>query len=228
VLALDKENGKVLWRCKELTDPASYSSILLWNYSNVPQYVQLTGESVVGIDADTGKLLWQGTRKGKMAVATTPVIKDDMVFVTSAYNIGCNMFKVNVSGKEFSAEEVYANKDMMNQHGGVVRVDDHIYGTSKGLVCMEIATGKVAWEDKSVGKGSIAYADGMLIVRSEKKEGAVALVKADPGSYQEAGRFDQPDRSEECSWPHPVIANGRLYLRDQGVLLCYDLKKQEM
>ncbi|MCF7849264.1 MAG: PQQ-like beta-propeller repeat protein [Kiritimatiellales bacterium] len=225
VIALNKKTGKKIWRCKDLTDPASYSSIMNWNHGGVPQYVQFTSKSVAGIDAKTGKLLWRGDRPGKTAIVTTPVMKDDMVFVTSAYNIGCNMFKVDVSGATFSTKEVYANKDLQSHHGGVVLVGDHVYGTSKKtLVCMDIATGKVVWEDDSVGKGAIAYADGMLVVRGEK-DGAVALVKAEPGKYQELGRFDQPDRSDHKAWPHPVIANGRLYLRDQDLLLCYDLTK---
>jgi outer membrane protein assembly factor BamB len=228
VLAINKKTGKPVWRCTDLTDPASYSSIMPWEHGGVRQYVQFTGKSVVGIDAATGKLLWHGDRPGKTAIVTTPVMKDDMVFVTSAYNIGCNMFKVDASGKKFSAKEVYANKDLMTHHGGVVLVGDHIYGTSqKTLVCMDMATGKVAWENDCVGKGSIAYADGMLIVRGESKAGTVALVEANPKAYKEIGRFDQPDRSERQSWPHPVIANGRLYLRDQDLLLCYDLKKNE-
>lgn len=225
VLALNKKNGKQLWRSLELVDPAAYSSIMIWKHGGVRQYVQFTGKSVAAVAADSGKLLWRGDRPGKTAIITTPVIKDDMVFVTSAYGIGCNMFKVAASGKKFSAKQVYANKDMMNHHGGVVRIGGYLYGTSgSALVCMDMATGEVAWEDDCVGKGSIACADGMLIVRGEGGEGSVALVEATGDAYRELGRFDQPDRSDEKSWPHPVIANGRLYLRDQDVLLCYDLK----
>ena len=228
VLALDKNNGEQLWRCSGLVDPAGYSSIMIWELGGIRQYVQLTGKSVAGIAVDTGRLLWRGDRLGKTAVITTPVMKDDMVFVTSGYGIGCNMFQVAASGRDFSAKQVYANKDMMNHHGGVIRVGDHLYGTSSStLVCMDMATGEVAWEDKSVGKGSIAYADGMLIVRSEGRDGAVALVEAVADEYRELGRFDQPDRSAVQSWPHPVIATGRLYLRDQDVLLCYDLKDNQ-
>ena len=105
-------------------------------------------------------------------------------------------------------------------------VGEHLYGlTNRGqLVCMEIKTGKVAWQDKSVGKGAITYADGHLVVRGEKGAGTIALVEASPAGYKEKGRFDQPDRSDKNSWAHPVVYGGRLYLRDQDVLLCYDVK----
>ncbi len=224
VVALKKSDGSEIWRCKDFTDPAGYSSIVIMELGNVRQYAQLTGESLAGIEAATGKLLWRADRAGKTAVITTPVFKDNLIFVTSSYNIGCNLFKVSSAGGRFSAEEVYASKDMMNHHGGVVLVGNHVYGTGNNeLVCMEMATGKVAWKDASVGKGSIACADGMLIVRGER--GPVALVRANPSRYEELGRFDQPDRSAEKAWPHPVIADGKLYLRDQDVLLIYDLKR---
>lgn len=224
VVALRKSDGSEIWRCKEFTDPAGYSSIVIMELGNARQYAQLTGESLAGIEAATGKLLWRADRAGKTAVITTPVFKDNLIFVTSSYNIGCNLFKVSSAGGRFSAEEVYASKDMMNHHGGVVLVGNHVYGTGNNeLICMEMATGKVAWKDASVGKGSIACADGMLIVRGER--GPVALVRANPSRYEELGRFDQPDRSAEKAWPHPVIADGKLYLRDQDVLLIYDLKR---
>ena len=123
----------------------------------------------------------------------------------------------------FTAKQVYANTDMSNHHGGVIHLGDYVYATSGApLICMEIKTGKVMWSEPSVGKGSLAYADGRLYLRSE--QGPVALIEASPDGLKELSRFDQPDRSGARSWPHPVIANGKLYLRDQDLLLCYDVK----
>ena len=115
----------------------------------------------------------------------------------------------------------------MVKHGGAVLVGDYVYGIStkrRGLLtCMELKTGKVAWTDKAVDSlGSVAYADGMLYVRSEN--GPVVSVEANPAGYHEHGRFNQPERSELKSWAHPVIVGGKLYLRDQDILLCYDVK----
>jgi len=115
---------------------------------------------------------------------------------------------------------------MVNHHGGVVRVGDYLYGFSdgKGWVCQEFMTGRLVWSHQGVGKGSLTCADGHLYLRSEGGSGTIALVEATPAGYTEKSRFDQPERSKDNSWPHPVIAGGRLYLRDQDVLLCYDVK----
>ena len=226
LLALNKATGEPVWRTEDFTDDAAYSSIVPATIGGVRQHVQLTGASVVGVAPDTGDVLWRAARQGETAVIPTPVVHDDHVFVTSGYNVGCNLFRVTRGpGGKFTAGQVYANKDMQNHHGGVVLVGGHVYGTSGNqLVCMNLMTGKVAWKDRSVGKGAVAYADGHLYVRSEGGEGTVALVEATPKGYAEKSRFDQPDRSDKQSWPHPVIVGGKLYLRDQDVLLCYDVK----
>jgi outer membrane protein assembly factor BamB len=123
-----------------------------------------------------------------------------------------------------SAQRVYKTDDMKNHHGGMVALDGHIYGSNDPgiLTCLEMLTGKVAWRERSVGKGAVTYADGHIYLRSEN--GPVALVEAKPEGYREKGRFDQPRRSGANAWPHPVVARGRLFLRDQDVLLCYDVR----
>ena len=157
----------------------------------------------------------------------TPVFGDDQVFVTSGYGVGCNLFKVTKSADGFEVSQVYANKDMANHHGGVIRVGENIYGhsDSRGWVCMEMKSGKVVWSNRGVGKGSIACADGHFYLRSEDNgRGTIALIEATPEGYREKGRFNQPDLSGKETWPHPVVSNGRLYIRDQALLLCYDVK----
>ncbi|MBI3881946.1 MAG: PQQ-like beta-propeller repeat protein [Verrucomicrobia bacterium] len=232
LLALDKKTGAKLWQTAEVTDAAAYASVVVAELFGKRQYIQFTGASVFGVDAANGKLLWRAPRPGKTAVIPTPIVFDNHVFVTSGYGIGCNLFKISMAGGKFTATEVYANTDMKNHHGGVVRVGNHLYGINdpRFLTCMDFKTGKVVWENESVGKGSVTFADGHLYVRSEGGKGgggAVALVEATPTGYKETGRFQQPNRSNKNSWPHPVIANGRLYLRDQDVLLCYDVKDKK-
>lgn len=227
VIALDKKTGETLWQTKEITDKAHYSSIILETIDGVRQYIQLTDSTLMGLSED-GKVLWRAKREGKTAVIPTPVYYDHYVFVTSGYDAGCNLFKIAKTDAGFSAEQVYASKDFMNHHGGVVQVGDYVYGHSdrKGWMCQEIKTGKIMWSEKEkLRKGSLCAADGFLYLRAEDEKGTVALVEATPTGFVEKGRFDQPDRSNKNSWPHPVIANGRLYLRDQDVLLCYELKK---
>lgn len=228
MVALDKKTGALLWQSQQWTDGAAYSSIVPSDFGGKRHYVQLTEESVAGIDAATGSLVWRAPRKGAVAVVPTPVLSGDLVFVTSGYNIGCNLFKLQRAGNIIATQQLYANKNMADHHGGIILVGQHIYGHSDngGWTCMDLRTGNVIWKNNGVGKGAVAYADGHLYCRSESGNGTVALVAATPQGYQEKGRFDQPDRSGKNSWAHPVIAGGKLYLRDMDVLLCYDVKQK--
>lgn len=228
IVALDKKTGAVLWRATEYTDRAEYSSLITESIGGVRQYIQLTGESVAGVAAADGKLLWRAPRRGSTAIITTPVYHNGHVYVTSGYGVGCNLFKITKTGAGFQTEQVYANKEMANHHGGVIRVGDHIYGhsDSKGWICQKFLTGEVVWSSNKIGKGSITCADGHFYLRSEGGKGTVALIEATPEAYKETGRFEQPERSGQNSWAHPVIANGKLYLRDQDLLLCYDVKQK--
>jgi len=227
IVALNKKTGALLWRTTNFRDAAHYSSIITAQIGGVPQYVQLTDQHVVGVAPADGRVLWTVLRRGSTAVIPTPVSSDNLVYVTSGYGIGCNLFRISGQSGTFSAQQVYANKVMVNHHGGVVRVGDYIYGHSdgKGWTCQEFKTGKEIWQEKAqLGKGSIAYADGHLYLRQEDGKGTVALIEASPTGYKEHGRFDPPGRSDKNSWSHPVVAGGKLYLRDQETLLCYDLK----
>lgn len=227
VVALDKKTGAVVWQSKEWTDPAHYSSLVPVEYGGLRQYVQLTPASVGAVAVADGKLLWRAARKGSVAVIPTPIFDNGLVYVTSGYGVGCNLFKVAAADGKFTAEQVYANKVMANHHGGVIKVGDYVYGYSeaKGWTCQDFKSGEAKWQEKEkLGKGSIAFADGHFYLRQEGGPGTVALIEATPEGYKEHGRFEQPDRSKKNSWPHPVIAGGKLYLRDQDLLLCYDIK----
>jgi len=231
MVALDKKTGAIVWHSKEWTDHASYSSIVMATINGVRQCVQLTDASVGGVAAQDGRLLWRAPRPGKTAVIPTPIVADNSVYVTSAYNIGCNLFKVDTdgTGTGFTARQVYSNKEMLNQHGGVVKVGDYLYGYSdgKGWTCQNFKTGEVVWQEKEkLSKGSLSCAGGMLYLRTESGPGTVVLLEPTPKGWTEKGRFDQPNRSDKNSWPHPVVSGGCLYLRDQGVLFCYDVKQK--
>jgi len=231
LVALDLKTGTTLWRSKSFTDDAQYSSAVVAVIGNARQYIQLTMESLVGVAAEDGRVLWQTRRKGSTAVIPDPIVAGDQVYVTSGYGTGCNLFKVS-RGSAFSVKQEYANKIMVNHHGGVVKVGDYLYGYSdgKGWMCQKFQTGEEIWAEKArLKKGSICYADGMLYCREEADKsktakGTVALLEATPAGFREKGRFDPPDRSDMNSWSHPVIADGKLYLRDQEVLLCYDIQ----
>ena len=222
VLALDRRTGKKLWQTSEWTDPAGYSSVVTATIHGVRQYVQLTGQSVAGIDPKSGTILWKADRPGKTAVISTPVVEGDLVFVTSGYGVGCNGFRIEKEGAQWTTKQLYADRKFANHHGGVVRHDGHVFGSSGSMfACMNLASGELMYRERSAGKGSTVYADGHFYLRSES--GPVALIKASSSELVEVSRFDQPKRSDQRAWPHPVIANGKLYLRDQDLLLCYDV-----
>lgn len=226
--ALDRKSGDVKWRTKDLTDDAQYSSPILVERGGRSQVVQLVAKRFFGIDPASGAVLWQTDFPGRVAVIPTPIHREGLVYVTAGYGAGCKLVRLGDDGK--SVEVVYeANKVMKNHHGGVVLVGDHVYGHSdQGWVCQEFKTGKEVWASKDLGKGAVHYADGMLYCVDEKT-GDVALVEATPKGWSEKGRFRLDPLSRKRSpqggiWPHPVVVNGRLYLRDQEYLYCYDVK----
>jgi outer membrane protein assembly factor BamB len=227
VVALDKHTGKEVWRSKQFQDKAAYAPPLIAEIGGVRQIVSFTEDHLAGISSKDGSVLWVAPRPGKTAVIPTPVIKDNYIYVTSGYGVGCDLFKINSEGGKFSAEQIYQNKVMVNHHGGVILFDGFIYGfsdSSKSWICQDMMSGNEKWKNEGVGKGSIAYADGHFYLRSEGKKGTIALIDASSDGYKEHGRFDQPQRSGKQAWPHLVIANGKLYVRDMNLLLCYDIK----
>jgi outer membrane protein assembly factor BamB len=235
--ALDKRDGKVLWRSKDIADGAQYASVVVSHGGGMRHYVQMTGQNVFGVDPKDGALLWKYPRNGPTAAIPTPVVKNNYVFATSGYGAGCHMVSLSPDGPgKIKFKEEYTSKDMENHHGGVVLVGDYLYGysDSKGWICQELKTGKVIWPEKDrinkLGKGSVTYADGHLYCFDEGK-GIVALVEATPSeTWKEVGRFQIPKQTEKARksgkiWTHPVVANGRLYLRDQDLIFCFDIKE---
>jgi len=213
---------------------AAYASVIAIDFEGQRQYVQLAARALIGIAASDGKFLWRYDKPAnRMAInCSTPVYNDGMVFASSAYGAGGGLVKLSKDADgAVKAEEVYATTEMQNHHGGMILLDGYLYGAAGGneggaLVCLDFKTGKVMWDQRqSAGrraKGSLALADGLLYYRME--DGAILLIEPNPEKYIERSRFEQPDRTNLPAWPHPVIANGKLYVRDQDVLFCYDVK----
>jgi len=189
----------------------------------VRTYMNFTSQAGVGVRASDGKLMWRFTKPAnRVANCTTPVYSNGKVFYTSAYGTGCGLLKLTAAGGELSADEVYFNREMRNHHGAVVLLGGHLYGFSDSiLTCMEFETGNVVWRDRSVGKGCLTYASGHLYLLGETN--TAGLAEATPAGYREKGRFTIPD-SGLPSWAHPVVCDGKLYLRNQGWLACYNVK----
>lgn len=222
--AIDKKTGKVLWRSTSLKDGAHYSSPQVATIGGVKQIVQFTHSNVFGLTLDGAHVLWQysGANNGTANIAT-PIVSDDLVLASSAYGTGAGLVKVSTTtSTEQKADEVFFNKELANHHGGLVKVGDYVYGFgNNGLMCLKFDSGEVAWKARSVSKGSLIYADGMLYCLGEGHE--VALVEANPEKYIEHGRFKLEGQGRPA-WAHPVVANGRFYIRDQGQMTAYDVK----
>ena len=224
-LAAFDKTGKILWRSAQLKEPAAYTTVVPTTIGGVKQYMLLTGTSLVGISPADGKVLWTSEFPGRTAVCSDPVLCGDVVMAGCGYNVGAVFYRITKEGNNFKAENFHADPALLSHHGGIVAVDGHFYLLSdrKGLVCIEAKTGTIKWENQSVGKGSLTVVDGKLVVRSERGDGTMALVEAAPTGYKELGRFNQPNRRNENSWTYPMVVDKKMYIRDQGLLLCYDL-----
>ncbi|MFN2493912.1 MAG: PQQ-binding-like beta-propeller repeat protein [Pyrinomonadaceae bacterium] len=221
IVALNKKDGSSIW--KSQSDKAGYSSGMPVQVGNTPQVVFFTHTRAVGLDLKDGKLLWEYSRPANdVANVATPVVRGNRVFISSDYGTGAGLVEIKADGK---AQEVYFTKDMRNHHSSSILIGDYLYGFSSGiLTAMRFDTGEVAWRDRSVGKGSLVYADGNLYALSEN--GVVGLVETTPVAYREKGRFRIQQESLP-TWTHPIIAGGRLYLRDQDTIYAYDVKEKK-
>ena len=228
LVALNKQTGELIWKCAVPSgEQAAYASALAIEAGGVRQYIQMLQKGLVGVEAKTGKLLWRydRTAKGSPAVIPTPVAGGDLIYSAGARN-GGGAVRLKVNGGAFEAEQVYFSPRLPTSVGGAVKVGDYLYGTSAGaLLCLEFTTGTVKWDDRSISPASLCFAEGRLYLHGEN--GDVALVEATPEAYREKGRFrppDPPERGSSKAWAYPVVANGRLYIRDMGTLWCYDVK----
>ncbi|MEI8020013.1 MAG: PQQ-binding-like beta-propeller repeat protein [Schlesneria sp.] len=220
--AIDKMTGREVWTCIVQEAPAAaYSSPIVVDYQGERMYVNFVHTAVVAVRAKDGNVLWGHTQSANgTANCSTPVSSDGLVFTASGYDTGCALFKLAKGGK---AKLEYANKEMKNHHGGMVVVDGYLYGFDEQILkCLDLKTGKVQWKDRSVGKGSLTYADGHLYLRSEA--GPVALCVASNKRYEEKGRFNPAGRSDKPAWSHPVVCDGRLFLRDMDSIAVYEIK----
>jgi len=222
IVALNKTTGAVLW--KSQSDGAAYSSAMPFDAGAIHGLAILTATAAVGLNMKDGELLWRYPNvANRTANVATPIVAHAYVFVSTDYGTGCALLKLTPQGGSVQASEVYFSKDMRNHYTTSVLVGDYLYGYSSGiLTAMEFLTGKVAWRDRSVGKGNCTYADQRLYCMGE--DGAVGLVEATPKAYTEKSRFEIP-RGSNNTWTPPVVANGRLYLREQDNLYSYDIKR---
>ncbi|TWT78807.1 outer membrane biogenesis protein BamB [Planctomycetes bacterium CA13] len=238
VAAVNKLNGNTLWigSAAELSNgddsdnsytTAAYSSPIVEEVDSVRQSIHFLRGGLVAFSVEDGTPLWHyDAPANDTANCPTPVFADRSVFAASGYGTGGGKATVTRRGRVWNVEEQFFVSRFTNHHGGFVLYNGFLYGANDStLLCVDWDSGEIRWQHRCVGKGSVSLADGMLYVRSER--GPIALVEATPEAYRLLGQFDQPQRSDKQAWPHPVIAHGKLYLRDWDRMFCYDLKSDD-
>jgi outer membrane protein assembly factor BamB len=188
----------------------------------------MTEEAIIGVAADTGKLLWRYpfTNKRKNNIPT-PIYSKGYVFTSTGYGGGSVLLKLNAKGDKVSVDKVWQNTLLDNIHGGVILRDGYLYGSSNekpAWFCLDFLTGEEKYRDKSIGQGSLMYADGMIYCLGER--GTMLLVPCTPKEFKPTGRFDVPKGGTGLYWSHPVVCNGRLYLRHDDKLFVYNIAKK--
>ena len=231
MVALDKKNGEKIWSSERPDDRgAGHSSVVISNVGGTKVYVQTTASGALGVRAKDGELMWSYPIDKTTAVIPSPIIKDDLVFFTAGYGRGGALLRQLAKDGKVEVEEVYPlNQKLENKHGGVVLVGDNIYG-DKGSggtpFCADLATGEVHWRKRGSGKGSAAVtaADGHLYILFAKSA-TMVLAKADPSGYSEISSFRIEEGGDRPAWAHPVIAGGKLFLRKDDLVFCYDVSE---
>ncbi len=230
IVALDKTTGKVVWAAESTDDKAGYGTPALVEHGGIRMVLTMNQRAIVGVNADTGKLLFRFPHETKYDVnALLPIFHQGQVFVSSGYGAGSRMIKLTVKGKSVSAEQVWENKELDNHHGGVILHEGYLYGTNfRGQwMCLDWKTGKVQWTEKGIGKGSVTFADGLLYGFNEREnDRTVGLIKPSPEGYEQLSAFQIPEGGKGNSWAHPVVIGGRLYLRHGDLLFVYNVKAE--
>jgi len=225
--ALDKATGKTVWVCRETTQGPGYASPIVFEYAGVRQIATLLARSAVGVDARTGKLLWQVRHIAKFDENIGTGIYHDGRLFFSTRTSGSLLLKLKSEGGKVGVEEAWRTREMDDHHGGVVLLGGHFYGDcmrSRGgaWACLELAAGRRTLTTDLIGRGSLTYAEGLLYVMNHRR--GVALVRPSPRALEIVSRFELPDVGQGPSWAHPVVCGGRLYLRYSNRLYCHDIR----
>jgi len=221
IVALKKTDGSLIWKTDG--DDAGYASAVVQKAGSVTQAIFFTSARALGVDVNSGRQLWSYRQVANgVANIATPVVRGNRVFLSSDYDTGSALLELTPSGNDVRAREVYFTREMKNHHATSVLVGEHLYGFDSAiLTALKFDTGEVAWQNRSVGKGSLIFADERLYLFSEN--GVVGLAEASPEAYREHGRFSIKT-GRLPTWSHPVVAGGKLFLRDQDNLYAYDVK----
>tara|TARA_R110000850_G_scaffold9033_28_gene33397 strand:+ start:4648 stop:6006 length:1359 start_codon:yes stop_codon:yes gene_type:complete len=229
MVCLKMATGATVWTADDLKPgKAEYATIQVAEINGQRQYIRLFQSELVGVSVEDGSIIWSSPWEGKTAVIPTPIVVGNQIYITSGYGAGCKL--VEIDGDN-NPKDVWVNKEMKNHHGGVVKVGDHLYGFSDGagLICQDWATGEMVWNEKErfTTKGSVHVAGGNMYALNED-DGTLTLAAAKPDGFEMKGRFEldpqSPNRNPKGKiWTHPLVIGGKLFLRDQEYIVCYDV-----
>ncbi|GHT36283.1 polyvinylalcohol dehydrogenase [Planctomycetales bacterium] len=228
-VAFDKTTGKEIWKTPGSDMLAGYATAVVFTHNGVKIYANVNQNGLLGVNAETGEQLFYYEHKTKHDInATMPYYKDGKILISSGYASGTELLQFGTENGKITLTPVWKQEKLDNQHGGLIVLDGYIYGSAhhykRGVwMCVKWDDGSIVWEDRGAGQGSITYADGMLYCLGESEEGIFALVKATPEKYEEISRFTLPEEGAGKFWAHPVVNNGKLYIRHAGFLYCYSL-----
>ena len=233
MVALNKHTGELIWKAVRPDDRgAAHSSIMISEIGGTRVYVQDTASGPIGVRAEDGRLLWSYAVDRTPAIIPTPIIRGDLAYFSIGYKRGGLLLKqIPTADGGVKIKEIYSLKPpMANKHGGVVLIGKYVYGDTEDSgvpFCAEMMTGKIMWKHRGSGRGSAAMtaADGHLYIHYA--DGTMVLAPAQPTSYTEVGSFKVPGSGERPSWSHPVILDGKLYLREHDHVLCYDVRAKQ-
>lgn len=223
IVAFDKNTGEVIWKSTGFEAGPEYSSCILVEFEGQPMVVTGTNRGIVAVDAHTGNLLWSNDwSAGNVANCPTPVYADGYIFWSNGYGKGGICLKLKKTDGKITAETAWTTKELVCHHGGYIVHEGHIYGNHDGgWACLELKTGQRKWFERAVGKGSLCFADGMLYLYGERG-GVCALATCSPDGLEIKGQVKVEGKGP--SWAHPVVAGGRLYLRYDTNLYCFDVE----
>jgi outer membrane protein assembly factor BamB len=229
IVALHKDTSRTIWICKETDDMPGYASPIVFEYEGLRQIVTLMAQSVVGVNAEAGQLLWKVEHTTPFDEnINTPIYHDGSVFICSR-TTGSRRLRLDVNGNRVSVEQIWESKLLDSQHGGLLLLDGYLYGACRSAgngpwVCLDAGTGARMYAEKGIGTGSLTYADGLLYALNHKR--TVALVRPNPRNFEIISQFNIPVGGSGPTWAHPVVCNGRLYIRHGDFLYCYNISSK--
>ena len=232
MVALHKMTGKPVWKSPTAAgELAGYSSPVLVELQGLRIIITMTQQALIGVDADTGNLLWRFkhvTRHDENII--TPVCRDGCVFISTIFNAASVKLKIHVNGKKAEVRELWRSNNLDSQHGGVVLLGNYLYGASRTKngakwICLDWKTGRMAYAEKGAGRGSLTYADGMLYTLSERRK--MSLVRPMPSHHEILSSFRIPDQGKGPTWAHPVVCGGWLSVRHGEYLYTYDVRAEQ-